>query len=111
MNLTVQEMQGAWRRHFAFRLEDLPDTELHWELATWQRAGAFDLTGICEREFANRRALLQHVQGGASANNLDRLARSVPIHLVGQIVEREAIPVVEAIRLAWWVGLRTDQAA
>lgn len=100
------DVNHAWRLAYRSGLERLPDDELRWEFAAWQSAGAVGLAALVIREMEDRRSHDASIPGGADAAALSRLFSRVPREPVGRLVQDEALPLVEAMRLVYWAGLQ-----
>jgi hypothetical protein len=101
-----EELLRAWRTAYRHAVDRLPDAEVAWERDFWRAGGLETLAAIGDDLLRERREAGAAIPGGADAAALARLFLHVDRAPVLRLVEDEALPLVEAIRLNFWAGLR-----
>ena len=108
--LTPEQLADAWTASYRIQLDALPDAEIRWEGDVWRTMGAESVAAIAYASLAERRAANFVLPGGADAADLDRLLRRIDIRPVLRLCRDEALPLVDAMRLVFWAGLREVSA-
>lgn len=104
--ITPDERRRARDLVYCTALEQLPDTEIDWEMNFWRRAKVEDLAAICERVLTERREWGLSLAGGASADDLDLLLQRMPSGPVTRLVEDDGLSLVSALRVVFHAGQR-----
>jgi hypothetical protein len=99
-----------WGASYRFWTDQLPDLEIGWERDLWQALGFPVITSICDGILRERAEFDFSIPSEATIPGLEALwKRADQPRAIARVLE-QATPLVDALRLDYWLGTERQAA-